>query len=232
MQETLRIVFHGRNLRVIARRVGSKKTIVTFDHYTPGKCGFELFKPARWVCGKDLNEIRIQTNENDWFLNEDLDPAIDSIRQEILLQRNVTCVGFSMGAFAAILIGSHLQVNYIVAISPQFSPLGRGEGLHQDNGLIGRADLANLVPGCQRNCQGAVLFDPLIRQDDWHAERIGETFPSIDIVPLPGGGHPATRRLRANGNLGLLKDIVRGRSNDLRALQNANLSQGQLSSVN
>jgi pimeloyl-ACP methyl ester carboxylesterase len=108
----------------VERCAGSDRLVIVFSHIneTPGR--FSFYGTFRGIA---VNKLFVNTRANCWYrdgipgIGDCIESAADGIRiimQEIA-PRSVTCVGNSMGAYAALLFGTLVNADHVLAIGPE-----------------------------------------------------------------------------------------------------------------
>jgi hypothetical protein len=207
------LIHDGHGIRVSLRSSGETKVMITFESWRRGRNDFRQLQHAKWVSRHGWAELRVQTRYNDWYLNSDFLVALKAIEGVAGSFSEISCFGLSMGGFAAILIGSMIGVERVLAISPQFCAGTSSEAVVCDPCLTAAVrppSLECLLPSRSRASNGVVLYDPKIARDAIHAELIRSHFPQYLFVALAGGGHPATKLLVTDEGFGSVASMACG----------------------
>lgn len=196
-------VFEGRHLRLHLTDGAPDRLFVSFDNYEPNKRGFRQAAGRRFFAERGWANLHVQTAANDWFLNPDLPAAIAAAAACGARYGVVVTYGFSMGGYGALRFAAGIGASRAVAISPQASPDPARTGFETRwrqarKGLDFRQD----VLGDLAHCQVIAAFDPRHRQDAGHMRLLHSLVPGLNLLPLPFGGHPATRVIREGRRLG------------------------------
>jgi hypothetical protein len=201
-------VFEGDHLRLLwSRERPGDRLFVTFDHWRKGgRNGFEtpggntLFDTRGWPV------LRVQTARNDWFLNPDLEAALDIVAAIASEYESAVTYGFSMGGYGALRFARAAGAARVVTISPQFSPVAARVPFEarwwQDRKRCdpGLDDLSHLA---RPDAPPVVaVYDPLQGPDRLHADLIRGACARFFALPLPFGGHPATQTIQQGDRLG------------------------------
>jgi hypothetical protein len=185
--------------------------MLTFDSWSRGRKQFKEFKPAEWIKHEKFAEVRIQSRFSDWYINDELTVAQEIVSRLAKRFENTSCIGFSMGGFAALLFGSYIRSSHVLAISPQFCP-GDHESPVRDIDKSIYTDqlptLMHLIPYENRSIKGTILFDSNNQKDTDHATSIGFYFPNVVLTSLPGGGHPASKLITADRQFNLITRVA------------------------
>lgn len=138
-------------------------------------------------------------------------------------------IGNSMGGLAAILFGAWLEVDTVLAFSPQtfvdparrlwhrdFRWMRNLLPLHVRHGVRGPyydvKQFLQTMPGQRTRIQ--LHFDDTHRLDRLHCQRL-QNFPQVALHAWPAGGHQLIKQLRDSGALSeLLSAAVRGNPQD------------------
>ena len=179
------IVFAGSNIRVIWFRTGSEKVIVTFDHWKRERANFEEFANGTYCTKMGFDHIHFQTSRNDWYINDEWGPSLESIASKIESYKASRCVGFSMGGIPALLSADQVGATSAVSISPRLPPATVSSQHH-----------VNLLGGC---AQSLIVFDPKSMPDKRAARFIALQNEKVKTIELVGGGHPAVGLIKRSG---------------------------------
>lgn len=177
MSEEVEWLVSGEAIRASLIGPKTKEVVVTFDHWRADRAGFDKIAPYSWFTAQGFGHLRIQTAKNDFYINADIGAAQDMLARacEGLGPRRM--LGFSMGAFGALLFGRALAARSALLISPSL-PRYLPDG----------ADLRD----CAEGPDYTLVYDPTIARDSWSAAVLLDLVPKTTLVTLVGGGHPAT----------------------------------------
>lgn len=208
-----RLVFDGAHLRATAFEVeGSRSLIALFGHYSD-KEGFAAATPSQFFANKGFSQIRIQTSRNDFYLNEDLRPARRAIFDYTKPFSRVCGMGFSMGGFGCLLLARALHLQEALLISP-LRRLNNPQKFVQSVDMAEEAGFFSYPRGRHNGIhlplRGCLLFDPWVNggHDRDYARIVGQLFPAVQLVAMPGCGHPASARLTRMGRFGDFQRLV------------------------
>lgn len=191
------IVFQGQHLRLYQSTCASDRVVVTFDYWRRDRSGFPEPKSGISVLKRGYDFMRVETRENDWFLNSDLDDLLDVCAHLLRRYRSVVYLGFSMGAFGALLLSQYNMPEKLIAVSPAFPKF------RTDSAYIRES----LVDGSQGKVIRVIIhYDGLIETDASAANLYLDVMGSGQLIEFRGGGHPATDYLTANGRYHELLD--------------------------
>lgn len=245
MADPLRL-FDGRFLR--ATLFGSGPGLfATFDNYVPGKAGFGTANPSRKVLEAGFSHLVLQTARNDWYLNADLGPLQAVLRDRFKGGAAAKAMGFSMGAFGAILLAGALGLGAPWLISPRFPrPLGwPGMARVNCDPALLPADWQQLVAAAVADLPGGVVLYDAAHADDRSALRWMQGVNGrISAAGFAFGGHPCTSYVKDSnrfaafqeaclapaaglGNLIRVKRLARAHSPLYRAKRDAYLAARQ-----
>lgn len=208
-----KLIFEGRHLRLHLIGGARDRLYVSFDNFAPQKLGLEPPMVRRLFAERGWANLHVQTAANDWFLNPDLPAALAAAAACGAGYSTVVTYGFSMGGYGAMRFAEATGASRAVAISPQASPDPARTGFETRwqrarAGLDCRQD----VLGNLSACETIVVFDPLHRQDAAHVRMLRSHVPGLKALPLPFGGHPATRVIREGGRLGSFAEHLLARA--------------------
>jgi hypothetical protein len=182
----------------------------------------EEFNFVKTLKDYPVNAIFIRDLKNHWYV-DGLSGVGDTVNEvclylirQIALSNpsKVVMIGSSAGGFAALLYGSLLKVDSILAFSPQTFMSKSKCLLYLDYRWLDRVieiyagvsanrrylDLRPIVK--EHSKEIVIVYDKSHRLDRLHAKRIKA--PHISFLPKTEGGHNLVRRLRDNGELDLL----------------------------
>lgn len=207
MTDALVPVFEGQHLRLLwSERRAGPCLFVTFDHWTRGRTGFEELGGNTIFDRRGWPVLRVQTARNDWFLNPDLDAALDIVAAVAAEYESAVTYGFSMGGYGAMRFARAAGAARVVTISPQFSPLPARARFEARWWKDRKAcdprqdDLSHMADTAAAPV--VVVYDPLQGPDRLHAELIRGACAHFFGLPLPFGGHPATQTILQGDRLG------------------------------
>lgn len=203
-------LFDGKYLRCTVFGTGPG-IFVTFDNFVIGKADFAECSASAKVIAAGFRQIVIQTARNDWYLNDELEPLLSALGKVANADGPTKALGFSMGAFGALIIARALRVDELILVSPRFP---------QPMGWTGAAKIncsaALLAPDWQDRLSAAacavpdsvVLFDPRHFDDRMAARWLERASPKVRTVGVAFGGHPCTKYINLSGNFGHLQQIL------------------------
>lgn len=207
---TPRYLHRGERLRVSVLGDHPEQLIVTFDHWSRTKDGFEPVRTRSSYVQRGFTHLHFSTARNDWFLNEELPEALLKIsRFAEAFPRKIT-LAFSMGGYGALLVSRVVGFQQAMLVSPHssFSPAypphdGRFT-TEVDNSDF--ADLANdmILSSLPSEADCVIVYDSTEPYDTEHAEASARLFRSARLVDLKGGGHPATQVLTGAQRFGVV----------------------------
>jgi tetratricopeptide (TPR) repeat protein len=209
-----RILYESSELRVVAvRPYRSRSAVVTFSSHVNNR---GLDRPGfgeAFLLKYGIDAVHVICRGNEWFQYEDIYRALDAAAREIGGYENRVAYGLSMGGYAAINFSDFLQVNRVVAISPQYSIDPRRmpaetrwlPDSHRISFVHDRIDrLAGAAPPV------GIIYDDKFPLDCAHVGKIAETVPVTEI-PIPYSGHPSDRVLVEAGLLpSLVRQLIEG----------------------
>ncbi len=180
-------------------QAGSGPVWATFDNFDMARRGFGAFRRSETAMGR--TQVHIQTAANDWYLNEDLDAALASLRPA-----PGRALGISMGAFGALLFAAALGTEEAILVSPRFpAPLGWPKRA--------KVYATNPPPGWEARLRaatialpaGLVLYDPHHKDDRAATLWLTGLNPRLRVLAVPFADHPATRLFREAQSWGPLQ---------------------------
>ncbi|QJU59557.1 hypothetical protein HL653_18955 [Sphingomonas sp. AP4-R1] len=201
------ILFRSDHVEV--RRIAAgdgRHQVVTFESYHDDagfdRIGFgETFFERAGFTG-----IHVLSAGNDWYQYPEIGAVLAIIRDAVAGAESVLAYGSSMGGYAAVRFADAIGATDVLALSPQYSidprrmkadkrwwwDQRRIQFLPEHNGPL--------------TCRARVViaFDPTIKLDLLHAERIGHDVKA-DLLRLDYAGHPVTTVL---AELGLLQKMA------------------------
>lgn len=201
-----------RIMRFPAPSGGDKARLLVSFESTPSMR--EEFSPPRYPRFAErlgMAVLTVQTRRRDWFISPqtvDLATALAGLSKPY---QDVTSTGFSMGAYAALMLSRVTRARRVLAVSPQFSLDPRVAPF--DQGRHGKfLRIGHNMPQPQEvgdtKVEGALIYDPVIATDRAHAALVAQHFPRLRRIALPYGGHPATGPLADRGQLGRVAELI------------------------
>lgn len=194
------LVYGGAQARAICFRPQAERLLVTFDNWRKDRVGFPEAAPSAAVIGAGFGQLCVHSARNDWYLSGELAGLRAAVSQVCAGYAEVRGIGFSMGAYGALLLSKALRLKRVVLVSPQVSIFP--ERYPHDRRYATDAALLDpaqdqLAQDIVAGLQGVILFDPLTRnRDAAHARAIEALAPGLRAVAMPFGGHPATGVIR------------------------------------
>ncbi|MEO8529736.1 MAG: hypothetical protein ABI459_00795 [Deltaproteobacteria bacterium] len=192
-------LFQGQHIRASLMRGEREDVVVTFNHWRVGRAGFDDIHDDSWITQRGHGHLRIQTAANDWYLNADLRPAHQALREAAPRIGKTRLFGLSMGGFGALMFGAALGSEAGLLISPSLP-----RKFH---------DAASLQAAAQ-GPRYTFLYDPKIPVDVWSVGVISDLLPGSQLVSLAGGGHPATGVLHRAGRFNIVRRAATGETSD------------------
>lgn len=186
----------------------------TFDH-----C-FLNDQMALWPV--EANWISITSSRNCWYLSDEVEPAMEVVRQAVAGTRTVT-YGSSMGGYAAINWARTLRADYFFAISPLFSLFDpfmasiRDQRFALDRKLLS-PKRETIAKGLQSEQRGLVAYDDQHIRDSHHAKMILR-HTKAEALTVPQSGHPCGPTLRRTYPLRKILEAVIRDELDVAAVQ-------------
>ncbi|MGB7319537.1 MAG: alpha/beta hydrolase [Planktotalea sp.] len=187
-----RRIFDGAFLRATLFRGGSEKLFVSFRQRLGQDGAFDDPKPSMKFIKEGYAHLHLQSRFNDWYINRETE-ALETRLSELKSYGRRVGIGFSMGGYAAMRFAPVLRLQHLIAVLAQFTidpalvPQDRRYRRHAAgfDPVLGRIDE-------NRALKGALLFDPAHALDKLHAQELKLLCPNMELVPVWGGGHPAT----------------------------------------
>jgi pimeloyl-ACP methyl ester carboxylesterase len=208
-------------------RIGRPAVAVAFGGLSFRPDGVVPFEFLNLLCEIDIDQVFVPDIEQCFYqrgvagLGQSIWEVGEGLRQLVAGHEQVIFVGVSAGGYAALLLGSILRVNHVVAISPQ-TFLGRGRrrlyGERRFARKVGVAQqyaahrqLLDVKPAVRRNA-GATRFHVYYPTghalDRRHARRLGR-LRGVELHPAETTDHAFVRQMRDDGSLkSLLLGIV------------------------
>jgi hypothetical protein len=203
-------IFDGKYLRCTV--FGTAPALfATFDNFTVGKSGFSDCAPSRKVIAAGYRKIIIQTARNDWYLNAELEAMLETVCSLGNTGHPTKALGFSTGAFGALIFADALHMRELILVSPRFP---------RPMGWTGKARVncpeAYLAPDWQDRLTHAaasapaslILFDPRHFDDRMAARWLERTSAGMTTLAVPFGGHPCLQYINEAGAFGNLQNIL------------------------
>jgi len=196
-------IFRLDHLRVAGRRVD--RLACSFTAWGEQRLDGPGFGGS-FLLAQGYDVLAFKMVRNNWYqvLPRELFDRIGAWLQPYAYRRRVG-YGASMGGYAAIQFSGLLELNQVLALSPQYrideafdttwAPWARDLEFHY------RIEPECLAPGCRY----LIVYDSK-DEDQLHVERIAQVIPAerLSLVPLPHAGHPVVTYL---AEAGLLKEV-------------------------
>lgn len=168
------------------------------------------------------NWISITSSRNCWYLADEVEPAMEVVRQAVAGTRTIT-YGSSMGGYAAINWARTLRADYFFAISPLFSLFDPFMASIKDNRFaLDRRLLSpareTISKGLQAQQKGLVAYDDQHIRDSHHARMILRHTLAKGLT-VPQAGHPCGPTLRRTYPLRLIIEALIRDDFKLKAVQ-------------
>jgi glycosyltransferase involved in cell wall biosynthesis len=184
-------VFENESIAADLISIGSDKLAVTFQPY--GFLGFEAkgFGENFFISlGYDV--LCFKTTENDWYQAASIEDMTHLA--EKYLQHYGLRVGYgsSMGAYAALYFAKALELNKVIAFSPQFSIASSSvpfELRWQESASSLSFKHTPMIG--DDGVEVFMLYDPINTLDKKHVNLIRSQFPAGQDIKLPFTGHPS-----------------------------------------
>ncbi|TPE42520.1 lipase family protein [Pontibacter mangrovi] len=200
---------------------GRETLLVTFGGINQG-LGLPVFEFFNSLSSLSCDKLFIRDFQQAWY-HRGLDQETSDLSQLLGLlgetikahhYQKVCFIGNSMGGYAAILLGTLLNVDKVISFAPQ-TFIGRWQRLqHLD--FRWRKQIAGIYqsPQCQPQffdlkkalskrsytTDVMVFYSPKHRLDRCHAERL-QGLANVSLIPIESGGHNIVKQVRASGEL-------------------------------
>lgn len=201
-------VFSGDHLRAAWFPGTRPLLIVTLDYRKLGRNDFSSPNHSSGFARQGYGQLSISTRRNDWFINPDTEALEQALAEVAAKYTRVQAIGWSMGAYGALRFSKALNLDGVVAISPQWS-IARGAIAGDDRYAIEAATfdpaLGELARHAKRDLKGVVMVDPFSPHDLAHAQAIKADLPKLRLLRLGFAGHPASRVLKTAGKTWLIQ---------------------------
>ena len=204
------IIFDGDHVTVRAQVLGSEEVVATFTHLygdrAPPDLGFgEAFFGKHRISG-----IYFIAKWSHWWQTPEMMDAADAVRRHGLLSSSRRRVGYgsSMGAYGALLHSGRLNLDTVLALTPQFSisptrtPFAAQWRPYAEKITFVDDEVEKVA---SRIARLIVSYDPYFDEDAWHGREICRRLPNAVPLLVPFCGHPATEFFQAAG---MLQDLV------------------------
>lgn len=210
----MRLVFDGEWSRAYIVERSATDLVFTFNHFDPARTDFQ--KPNFSVFYEKLgvSQIIVLTKKNDWFLNSDLTELLKTCSKEASAYKNVTCYGFSMGGYGAMIFSGAVRANRVALISPQFSiDRAKVPFEHRWHGASAiDFSLESFDDRIAQDAAGFVVFDPNHEEDSRQAGMILKKAPKWTPIRLWHSQHPASKFLVETATLSAFGQALLGPS--------------------
>lgn len=196
-------IFEGQSLRATLFEGARDKLFVSFRQRVGQDGSFDEAKPSMRFVNEGYAHLHLQSRMNDWYINGETQALETALAGLSGFNRRVG-IGFSMGGYGAVRFADALGLEHLIAVSAQYTidpalvPQDRRYRKHAGgfDPEVGRIAENSVL-------KGAIVYDPALALDKLHAQQLKALCPSMQLVPMWGGGHPAT------GVIGSLKRFPR-----------------------
>ncbi len=214
-------VFKGAHSRAVAIMPDRADLLVTFDHFNNAKPAWMRAKRSKTCNREGFALLRLQTLQNDWFINPDLAALEQAIGAFAGRYRRVYGLGYSLGGYAGLRLSQALGLQQMISISPQatLDPKTAPWEWRYDEAAKGfDPRLGDLAQAGGDHVRGVLLYDPSLREDRLHARAIERHFPRMQLAALPFSGHPASGLFSAGAGAGALLRLAMQDGTDRAAI--------------
>jgi glycosyltransferase involved in cell wall biosynthesis len=184
-------VFENESIAVDLISIGSDKLAVTFQPYD--YLGFEAkgFGENFFISlGYDV--LCFKTTENDWYQTASIEDMTHLAEEYLQHYRLRVGYGSSMGGYGALYFAKALELNKVIAFSPQFSIESSSvpfELRWQENASSLSFNHTPMIG--DDDVEVFMLYDPINTLDQKHVNLIRSQFPTGQDIKLPFTGHPS-----------------------------------------
>lgn len=205
-------IFSSKNLLVKAALFeGSKTLFVTFDHATKTPSMRRSGFGERFFLKRRISAIHFIPAKSDWYQFEEMIQACEAVREIASPFAVRIGYGSSMGGYAALNFAPLINLNRVLAISPQYSFDSRKipsdpryRAAHNKiNGVVwDRIDSQSLA-----SLESLILYDRKDPMDKYHVDLI-KACSSVETLALDHSGHPVTNTLSTDSLKSILLSIA------------------------
>lgn len=193
--------YRGKQLRV--RWSGGTDTTSAFVTFSNYESMPSLTRPGfgeSFFAKRGISAVHFIAASNHWWQTPELHEALNEVGSRLMalgVERRIG-YGSSMGGYGALLCAKPLQMQSVLAVSPQYSIYA--DKVPFESRWRGEAER---YPPCFDNvqpasgCRSIVVYDPRYHLDRLHVDLIA---PDLRLE-LPFSGHPSTRMLQQTGAL-------------------------------
>lgn len=201
-------VFTGEHLRAAWFPGTRPLLIVTLDYRKQGRHEFSPPNHSSGFARQGYGQLSISTRCNDWFVNPDTTALEAALAEVAAKYERVQAIGWSMGAYGALRFSKALDLDGVVAISPQYAITQgavAGDSRYAAEAATYDSALGDLAAHGKRDLKGVIMVDPFAPYDLAHAQLAQAAFPKLKILRLGFAGHPASRVLKGAGKTWLIQ---------------------------
>lgn len=203
-----------RSENVVARAVTCEdvsRWVVTFDNYSIGH-GFdrEGFAEA-FLKAQGISAVHIMGRREDWYQYSEMPEVVSAVKTFLQGAERTITYGSSMGGYAALRFADLLDVDAVLALSPQYTinptrvPFEK-RWLQDSERIVW---MPHGEPPLPTRAQAVVVYDPA-SLDKLHVDLIARE-STLVIIPIRYSGHPSASMLAEQQMLSpLLMDVLAG----------------------
>ncbi|MFL5285545.1 MAG: tetratricopeptide repeat protein [Rhodopila sp.] len=206
------VYYQSSNLNVYGvQPFGGERVVITFGSYlTPGDDG-RGFAEA-FLYKYRIDAIHVVPRSNSWFQYPDISAALAVVVAQTAGYARRIAYGSSMGGYAAINFSDHLEVDRVIAISPQFSidPAKMPDDPRWRHAAERIRFIRDNIAGLEKRGARQIyaIYD---NRHELDAQQVARIAQSVDMiaVPAPFAGHPAGGMLVEAGLLsGMVRQLI------------------------
>ncbi|WP_072503947.1 hypothetical protein [Phaeobacter porticola] len=200
----------GKDCDLVAR-LKSDTLLVTFDNLAsinerPTERPWPVWMQSR-ATESNYSVLGVQSHHKDWYRSAEAPDQIAELQAQGFFKRfqNIVFTGTSMGGFAALCFAGLVPGARVLAFSPQstlnreIAPFERRYPYPYRKFDWQTPDYLDAAHYVGRISGGHVFYDPQVREDWLHAQRLQT--PGLTQVPIPYAGHTLIRVLAKAGAL-------------------------------
>jgi hypothetical protein len=207
--ETARLIFQGKHVRIREALIGGDTCFVTFssvgEKHTTGFGEAFLYKRA-------YSAIHLVTNWDHWYQPEEIRAAI-SLVNSLLIDggfKKIIAYGASMGGYGAAAYSGIINATTVIIIAPQYSiapqkvPFEKRWRREAEKLEFMYDDMPNQI---SMSAKKFYIYDP--NSDDRYHIELYSRFPNTQLIQIPYSGHvPGHAILHAGLLQSLIEDLA------------------------
>jgi LPS sulfotransferase NodH/tetratricopeptide (TPR) repeat protein len=211
----LTVIFEDDDL-LVTQYIPASRSMAEEEWHMFG--AFGSLKPfaLRLAQSRCANAVFYIPKKNIWYQTSPMEEIIEQARSSMKRKQKTKVInyGSSMGGFAACAFAKFTKAQLVIAAAPQISISQSVVGEHDQRWADIAGTLEHKFPdaclGLEKAPRVAIIYDPFVAEDLWHAEQM-RAKAKVELIPFEFGGHAVLHTLKEAGILRpLVESIVTG----------------------